>query len=820
MSRKSWKKEFKKVSPIKKPENLTLEDWQIALRRQIAQDRLLRFKNVGPHPLFSTFEVRNIKTGRTYRVVIRGQSLGVNYCSCSDFEVNTLGTCKHIESVLHRLGRKKENRELLRKGYVSEHSSVTLRYGVKRRVFFSCGRKSGPALTKLVKFYFDSEGYLTEQGFQRFDEFMESVKRMKEDVRYHDDAMAFIARMRDQEMRKKRLEKVLPLGLKDRQWRHLIKTDLYPYQKEGVLFAAKAGRCLIADDMGLGKTIQAIAAAELMARTVGVEKVLIVCPSSLKYQWKQEIEKFTDRPVEVIGGLWHRRQALYQSDHFFKIINYDVVHRDLAAIEKWQPELVILDEAQRIKNWKTRLAKSVKRLPSPYAIVLTGTPLENRLEELHSILEFIDRHHLGPLFRFLDRHQITDPTGKVAGYRDLHGLGKTLSSILIRRRKPEVLTQLPRRIDKNYLVPMTLEQVQIHEENREMAARIVSKWNKYHFLSEEDQRRLMMALQNMRMVCDNTYLIDKKTVQGKKIDELEIQLREIFEDPKSKVVIFSQWIRMGELVQAMLNVNGWKYAYLHGGVPSHKRGDLLQVFREDPACRVFLSTDAGGTGLNLQQASTVINLDMPWNPAILEQRISRVHRLGQQRAVRVINFIAEGAIEHGMLALHRFKRSMFSGILDEGENEVLMEGSRLSRFMKTVEAATSSIPKKDKESNIAVKEAEEDEKTAQEEVGRDIEEDERETEQSAVSAGGAAPIQRLAPLLEAGISWLSEIRESLEPAADRPMESGKAKAGLIKIETHPQTGQKTLQIPLPDEKTLERLAETASLLMTFLKDKT
>lgn len=155
-----------------------------------------------------------------------------------------------------------------------------------------------------------------------------------------------------------------------------------------------------------------------------------------------------------------------------------MVHRDLAAIEKWCPDLIVLDEAQRIKNWKTRLAKSVKRLPSPYALVLTGTPLENRLEELHSILEFIDRHHLGPLSRFLDRHQITDPTGKITGYRDLHGLGKTFSSILIRRRKSEVLTQLPRRIDKNYFVPMTLEQIQIHEENCELAARIVSKWEK------------------------------------------------------------------------------------------------------------------------------------------------------------------------------------------------------------------------------------------------------------------------------------------------------------------------------------------------------
>lgn len=818
MKQLSWEKKVGKISPVKKPENFTLEEWQIELRRQIAREGSLRLKNVGGHPLFSTFEVKNKKTGRIYRVVIRGQSPGINYCSCPDFEINTLGTCKHIESVLRFLGRNKENRKLLKKGYVSEHSSVTLRYGSMRQIFFSFGTRAGPELKKLAGRYFDADGYLTPEGFHRFDEFMKLASRLKEDIRYHDDAMVFIARMRDQEIRKKRVEEMFPPGLKDSKWEHLIKTELYPYQREGVLFAAKAGRCLLADDMGLGKTIQAIAAGELMARTLGVERVLVVCPSSLKHQWKQEIEKFTDRPAQVIGGMRPKRQAAYQSDDFFKIVNYDVVHRDLDAIEKWKPDLIILDEAQRIKNWKTRLAKSVKKLSSPYALVLTGTPLENRLEELHSILEFVDRHHLGPLFRFLDRHQITDATGKVTGYRDLHGLGKTLASVLIRRRKHEVLTQLPRRMDKNYFVPMTFEQMEIHEENREIAARIVSKWRRYHFLSEEDQRRLMMALQNMRMVCDNTYLIDKKTIQGKKIDELEIQLREIFEDPKSKAVIFSQWIRMGELVEAMLNVNGWKYAYLHGGVPSNKRGDLLRVFREDSDCRVFLSTDAGGTGLNLQQASTVINLDMPWNPAVLEQRIGRVHRLGQERAVRVINFIAEGTIEHGMLALHRFKHSMFSGVLDGGENEVLMGGSRLSRFMKTVETATSTIPEKDKDEKAIAEEAFEDERTAREEVSEEMETPEKKKVSStALSEGGAAEVRNFVSLLDTGISWLSQMRKSLENTGSGEGESAGMPGKYIRIGTDSKTGQKHIQIPLPDEKTLAKLAEAASIWMTLLK---
>src|SRR5262249_5423949 len=146
-------------------------------------------------------------------------------------------------------------------------------------------------------------------------------------------------------------------------------------------------------------------------------RVLIICPTSLKHQWEREISRFVDRPAEVIGGLRPRREAAFQSNTFFKILNYDTVHSDLDLIQEWAPDLVILDEAQRIKNWSTRIAKSVKKVSSTYAIVLTGTPLENRLEELISIVQFVDRFRLGPTYRLLHDHQMRDEDGKVVGYR-------------------------------------------------------------------------------------------------------------------------------------------------------------------------------------------------------------------------------------------------------------------------------------------------------------------------------------------------------------------------------------------------------------------
>ncbi|EQD49021.1 SNF2-related domain protein, partial [mine drainage metagenome] len=174
----------------------------------------------------------------------------------------------------------------------------------------------------------------------------------------------------------------------------------------------------------------------------------------------------------------------------------------------WGPELVIVDEAQRVKNWNTIAARALKRIDSPYAVVLTGTPLENKLEELISIVQFVDRYRLGPTWKLLHEHQVKDESGRVIGYTGLEKVGQTLAEIMVRRRKSEVLTQLPERTDQNLLVPMTEPQMVYHRENADIVAKVVQRWKKTKFLSETDQRRMTCALQNMRMVCNSTYLLD------------------------------------------------------------------------------------------------------------------------------------------------------------------------------------------------------------------------------------------------------------------------------------------------------------------------
>ncbi len=791
-----------RVARTHKPEGMELEEWQRLLRKQYGEKQEFKLVNLGNHTVFSDFSLTNPETGKTYRIAIRGDKPGDNFCSCPDFAINTLGTCKHIEFTLASLKKRRGGAAQFEKGYQPPFSEVYLSYGLKREIRFRPGTEAPSGLLTLARRYFDEDGVLKERHLLDAHTFLNALSRWKgHEVRCYDDVMAFIAEHQDAAHRAALVDELFREGIESPQFDSLLKTQLYPYQRQGALFALKAGRCLIGDDMGLGKTIQAIAAAELMGRLYKIEKVLIIAPTSLKYQWKSEIDRFTDRSAEVIEGLTPRRKALYGSDTFFKLTNYELVHRDLDLIRAWGPDLIVLDEAQRIKNWKTRTAQTVKSLESPFAIVLTGTPLENRIEELHSLMEFVDRRHLGPLYRFVHNHRLTDQHGKVIGYHDLEKVRNSLKTVMLRRRKHEVLKQLPSRVDKNFFVPMTKEQMDVHQDYYDIVVRLVAKWRRYRFLCEADQRRLQMALACMRMVADNTWLIDKRTLNGPKLVELEIILQELMQEGKEKAVVFSQWHLMTDLVAKLLEANGIGYVHLNGSVPSKERKGLMASFRDDPDCRVFLSTDAGGVGLNLQSGSVLINLDIPWNPAVLEQRIGRIHRMGQKKPVRIINFVSRGSIEERILDLIKFKKSLFAGVLDDDGLDVVMLGkSQMEQFMTSVEEATTGLEKADLQAET--EQREEDEAAAAEEL-EDASTDSVEINQAhpAIDPGQKA----LNDLFEGGARFLMGLSKALAPPKPESEKDAEGKPEQL-LESVVQrfvgkdeaTGKPCLKIPIPE----------------------
>ncbi len=361
----------------------------------------------------------------------------------------------------------------------------------------------------------------------------------------------------------------------------------------------------------------------------------------------------------VVGGTKQKRAKQYEQDSFFTVINYELVLRDLEHLHALKPDLVILDEAQRIKNWRAKTSQALKDLPRPFAFVLTGTPLENRLEELYSIVEFLDDRLLGPPWQFMARHIIKDEWGGIIGYRDLEGVRRAIAPILLRRRKADVLQQLPERIDNDFWLDMETEQERLYRPLEKDLNELLRmpEWNAQH------SALALSLLTKLRECATAAQLADPSVRSSGKLRELPALVTEIAAEGH-KMLIFSQWERMTRYAQAAIEGTGIKSVRLHGGLPMRERARIIEQFMTDPSVQAFISTDAGGLGLNLQAASFVINLDLPWNPARVEQRIGRAHRIGQTQPVNVINMIAIKTVEQRVLEILYRKQELFEEILD------------------------------------------------------------------------------------------------------------------------------------------------------------
>lgn len=682
----------------------------IALRQERARTEVV-VAHVSGDPTFGTWSAHTVSDAgaklRPYRVHIRSTRDRINACSCPDFAGNRLGTCKHIEAVLHRLQKRKLTAP------EPAQPVVYLSWGRGRPLEVELEAESfeprpagGPSialrrpsqltnaeLIQLLDRHFDASGALRGELPDAWTA-LERDLGERDDVHLGDDARAHALRLMADLAHSERKTRIQAAIARTGGYLPGVRARLYPYQTEGVAFLASSGRAILADDMGLGKTLQSIAAAQWLLDHEGVERVLIVCPASLKSQWQSEIRRFTGHEAIVIEGGAAPRIAQYRQRPHFAIVNYELVVRDLSAIStELAPDLLILDEAQRIKNWKTKTAASIKALETRYAFVLSGTPLENRLEDLYSVMQVVDPRVLGPLWHFLLNYHVMDERGKVVAYRNLSDLRRRLAPVMLRRDKRLVKEQLPDRIVQTVTVPLSKRQAELHDSALSAANRL-AQIAKRRRLTPREEKELLSALQRARMACDAAYLVDHETLGSPKLEELGRILESACIDQGEKVVVFSQWEVMTRLAEEVATGLGLGVARLHGGVPSKQRGELVARFRDDPDCQVFISTDAGSTGLNLQNASIFVNLDMPWNPAILEQRIGRVHRLGQRTQVHVFLLVADQSYEQRVAALVRGKAELFSSVVEpDSEGDVVAVSKKMLEV--AVEAMDGLKPRDD-----------------------------------------------------------------------------------------------------------------------------
>jgi superfamily II DNA or RNA helicase len=605
---------------------------------------------------------------RSYQVQIRSLDQRVNYCTCPDLASNRLGTCKHIEAVLHFARGRPDYQRLKDQG--CPVSFVHLAWESATRPVIRLQRRAdaAPDLALVLDEFFDVGGVFKGRLPEDFFRLSQAVYG-RDDFLLGEDAARYAQQCAEDAAWAQRGREVEQAIRQSHGSLPGVKVRLFPYQVEGVAFLASRGRALLADDMGLGKTLQAIAAATWLADHAGVRRCLVVCPASLKHQWAREIAKFTGRPAQIIQGGAAERGVQYRADALFFIANYELVLRDLSVIsETLKPDLLILDEAQRIKNWRTKLASTVKLIPSRYVFVLSGTPLENRLEDLYSLLQMVDARVLGPLWRCLLDFHITDQRGKVIGYRNLSELRRRIAPVLLRRDRSLVSDQLPDRTEVTLDIPLSAKQIELHGSAMQSAGQL-AQIAKRRPLTPGEHNRLMASLQQARMACNAAGLVDKETEGSPKLEELARLLEELCLQSNRKAVVFSQWALMTEMVESLVRGMGLGCVRLHGGVPSAKRGELMEKFLTDDAVQVFISTDAGGTGLNLQAATVLINLDMPWNPAILDQRVARIHRLGQKQKVQIFLLLAEDSYEQRVAQLVKGKRDLFDNVIDPEATE-------------------------------------------------------------------------------------------------------------------------------------------------------
>lgn len=619
------------------------------------------------------------ENGIKYKVFLRNFENETGYSDSMDSRLNKLGTTKHIMYAFRKLKEDKALFDRLSKTcpFIEVFCDPLNEY----KITWHYPSKMSVDEQLLLSRYFKNSSFIDDSELKVFLGFIEeSVEYPR--IRIRPEVQEKIETAFEEEM----LENLKSGYQSDYS---PIKGELFPYQKEGIGFALFRKTAIIADEMGLGKTIQAIGTAILKKRIFDFRKTLVVCPASLKEQWKKEIEKFSNEKALIIEGFPDERERQYSdNDHFFFIVNYETIVRDQVALNKAGFDFLILDEAQRIKNFETKTASSIRRLQFKHVLIITGTPIENRLIDIFSIVSAINPSFFGPLWEFSYQHCLFDPEkhNKINGYYNLQKLNKQLEPILIRREKRKVLDQLPNVQQINVPVNLSPLQADYHASYAKGIAAIIRK----KFLTPYDLQKLQLLLANMRMVCDSTYLIDDETNESPKLEELKYILLEKLDviNSDSKIIIFSEWVKVHKLIGHILRENNIGFTELNGSVPVKLRGELIRKFETNPHCKIFLSTEAGGSGLNLQVASTLINFELPWNPAKKNQRIGRIDRLGQKsNKLTIFNFITRNSIEQQIASGLLVKQNLFDGVLDGGSktNSVDFSTKGRSQFIQQLE---------------------------------------------------------------------------------------------------------------------------------------
>lgn len=473
-----------------------------------------------------------------------------------------------------------------------------------------------------------------------------------------------------------------------------------PFQLIGAAFLVKIMRGILGDEMGTGKTLQSILATHYLVQRALVKKVLVICPTSLKYQWGNEITKFTDYSYTVVDGSVSQRAKLYENDSLFTIVNYEAARteKDIKILLENDYDVIILDEAHRIKNWQSQTFSQLRNLKATYKWELTGTPMQNQPDELFSLFTFLDEGIFGEWNKFRAKYVILGYKfghyNMVVGYKNLKELRKVIAPYILRRTKFEVAPELPPLIISNYLVEMTQNQYDLHKKVSQDIKNLLENPSKDKELKEiqDNMRRGLLTL--LIEICDSPQLLNMsdskmaakyaiKNATSPKLKELRSILEsEVLESPKFKAVIFTQFERMQRLVVEELSKFG-KCTILNGGMKAQDRQLSINRFKFDEDINFLVSTDSGNYGINLPEASLLINFDLPWNPAVWAQRNGRIHRLdSKHESIHIINLVCKEGIDERIMEVLYSKQQLANDLIEKSDEERVYTARLTDKMIK------------------------------------------------------------------------------------------------------------------------------------------
>ena len=507
------------------------------------------------------------------------------------------------------------------------------KYSPKERAWYIPIANSTKSIEKLTKWGFEVETDL--------------LKAVKEDHRKAKEAEA-LAVMPDTEF-----ETPLPL---------------FPYQKVGASFLYKIGSGLLGDEMGLGKTVMALALAE----KVKAQKVLIFCPAAIKYQWSEEIRKFLNEGAVVINGTKIQRilqwrgggNPVYDKETRkpirFYISNYELLLRDFdfMSITNW--DIIIADEATRISNPQAKQSKQIKKLRAKRKIAMTGTPISNRAHEVWNIIDFTNPGVFGSYYAFTERYCTKNPWGGISGHINTDELRDKLCRYMIRRTKKEVLPELPDRISTDVPFKMSEEEMKFYNRIKKELLFELKEGDISKIKNPMTIQYTLTKMLRLRQIADSLELVGENIVSSK-LNVLKELLVDALANGK-KAIIFTGFAEMADILERELT----EYSPLKiSGKIKEEYQDVVKRFNDIEKHRILISTSAGQFGLNIQRASVVFHYDIEWSLSKMEQRVGRVHRIGQKKVVQEFTLLAKGTVDYYVKKIVHEKAELAEKILGD-----------------------------------------------------------------------------------------------------------------------------------------------------------